>query len=523
MANITIVKLKVRRGTDSQRQDIVLDQGEVGYTLDSKRLFVGDGATYGGIVAGNKAVGPFASVASLGPGAGESPYLQVGDIGYADSRLYILTGASSTGKAYTNALSGWAYIGNIPDNTSIEFDSNNKFTVKKQGLDSQNIGTTFFGDGLLSSNTIPGEASVAFNTDFLELSSAAGVKGRLTLKQNSITKREIKALFPTASGLKGGDGEELALSVNEDQFKFDANNKLELKSVGSLTFPISTWAGPGDGTSSTEGRLGGGLTVNTASNKLETTLQSVDGELLISDNGVVSLNGTTSAFQENPFLNIEKGLVTQVKTSIFDVVTATGLSGAGAGDGVPIGSILPHAQAFAEPPAGYVLCNGAAYDATTDTRYRELFDKIGTVYGGSGMSNFRVPNLTGGDVLLYGSEGAITAGTKTLFLSATESHLSGPKTGAGGPSTLSAFGVNFIIKYAEDPVLNIFNGAPNQVANNFGGQYSQQICHGLDSGGGAITLSSAGFITMALSGQVRNPDNTTNNKYDRYAIPVYSY
>ena len=51
MANITIVKLKVRRGTDSQRQDIVLDQGEVGYTLDSKRLFVGDGATYGGTVA----------------------------------------------------------------------------------------------------------------------------------------------------------------------------------------------------------------------------------------------------------------------------------------------------------------------------------------------------------------------------------------------------------------------------------------------------------------------------------------
>jgi hypothetical protein len=456
MANITIVKLKVRRGTDSQRQDIVLDQGEVGYTLDSKRLFVGDGATYGGIVAGNKAVGPFASVASLGPGAGESPYLQVGDIGYADSRLYILTGASSTGKAYTNALSGWAYIGNIPDDTSIEFDSNNKLSVKNQGLDSQNIGTTFFGDGLLSSNTVPGEASVAFNTDFLELSSATGVKGRLTPKQNSITKREIKALFPSASGLKGGDGEELALSVNEDQFKFDANNKLELKSVGSLTFPISTWAGPGDGTSSTEGRLGGGLTVNTASNRLETTLQSVDGELLINDNGVVSLNGTTSAFQENPFLNIEKGLVTQVKTSIFDVVTATGLSGAGAGDGVPIGSILPHAQAFAEPPAG-------------------------------------------------------------------ESHLPGPKTGAGGPSTLSAFGVNFIIKYAEDPVLNIFNGAPNQVANNFGGQYSQQICHGLDSGGGAITLSSAGFITMALSGQVRNPDNTTNNKYDRYAIPVYSY
>ena len=516
MANITIVKLKVRRGTDSQRQDIVLDQGEVGYTLDSKRLFVGDGATYGGTVAGNKAVGPFASVASLGPGAGESPYLQIGDLGYADSRLYILTGASSTGKAYTNALSGWAYIGNIPDDTSIEFDSNNKLSVKNQGLDSQNIGTTFFGDGLLSSNTEAGQASVAFNTDFLELSSAAGVKGRLTPKQNSITKREIKALFPSASGLKGGDGEELSLSVNEDQFKFDVNNKLELKSVGSLSFPISTWAGPGDGTSSTEGRLGGGLTVNTASNRLETTLQSVDGALLINDNGVVTLNGSTSAFQEMPYINVEKGLVTDVQSSIFDVVTATGLSGAGAGDGVPIGSILPHAQAFSTPPAGYLLCDGHAYDANTDPKYRQLFDKIGTVYGGTGMSLFRVPSLTGGDVMLYGADGAITASTKTLFLSATDDDPNGLQQ-----NNLSAFGVNFIIKYAEDPVLNIFNGAPNQVSQGFLGKYAQQVCNGLDSGGGAVSLSSAGFITMALSGAVRN--SGSNETFDRFAIPVYSY
>ena len=54
MANITIVKLKVRRGSNAQRQTIVLDQGEVGYTIDTKRLFVGDGSTTGGHVVGNK-------------------------------------------------------------------------------------------------------------------------------------------------------------------------------------------------------------------------------------------------------------------------------------------------------------------------------------------------------------------------------------------------------------------------------------------------------------------------------------
>jgi hypothetical protein len=49
MANVSIVKIKVRRGTDAQRRQIVLDQGELGFTTDYSRLFVGDGSTLGGI------------------------------------------------------------------------------------------------------------------------------------------------------------------------------------------------------------------------------------------------------------------------------------------------------------------------------------------------------------------------------------------------------------------------------------------------------------------------------------------
>ena len=53
----TLLKLLVRRGTDVDRQLITLDQGELGYTTDSKRLFVGDGSTLGGTIAGNKFLG----------------------------------------------------------------------------------------------------------------------------------------------------------------------------------------------------------------------------------------------------------------------------------------------------------------------------------------------------------------------------------------------------------------------------------------------------------------------------------
>ena len=48
MADVTIVKLLIRRGTDEQRTTTVFDQGEPAWTLDTKRLFVGDGATAGG-------------------------------------------------------------------------------------------------------------------------------------------------------------------------------------------------------------------------------------------------------------------------------------------------------------------------------------------------------------------------------------------------------------------------------------------------------------------------------------------
>ena len=53
----SIVKVLVRRGTDSERQLTTLTEGELGYCIDTQRLFMGDGITLGGIVAGNKFLG----------------------------------------------------------------------------------------------------------------------------------------------------------------------------------------------------------------------------------------------------------------------------------------------------------------------------------------------------------------------------------------------------------------------------------------------------------------------------------
>jgi len=56
MATVSITKIKIRRGTDADRREVILDSGEIGYTTDpsSRRLFVGDGSTKGGNPAGIK-------------------------------------------------------------------------------------------------------------------------------------------------------------------------------------------------------------------------------------------------------------------------------------------------------------------------------------------------------------------------------------------------------------------------------------------------------------------------------------
>ena len=546
MANVTIVKLKIRRGSDAQRKTIVLDQGEVGYTLDTRRLFVGDGATEGGHSVGAKTVGPFNDKASLGTAAGESPGLQLGDIGYAESKLYTLTST-----IYTNDLSGWAYIGPNPDGTFVDFvggsgTDQNFLTIKKNpgAIDSQYMSPAVFGKGLLSSynTTDGGTIEVGINTNYLEL-SASGVGGDTNIiapKANSVTEREIS---PTIfdKGIEGGacacggGFDKISLSINTDQFQFDTNNKLEIKAFGnksdggSLTMPTQVWAGTcGE-------NLGSGLSLDSSCN-LQVAVRGVAGcgtPINLND-GLLSLNGGTSAAQEFPFLDTREGVITQIRSSIYDMVTANGLSGDNAGDGIPIGSIVPHAAAFTKIPAGYLLCDGTD---VSRTKYKALFDVIGTTYGSRLGTTFTLPNLTGGNVGLYGANALATgansntpggAGTSdTIYLSGTKASTYSSVDSVTTEFGLSATAVNFIIKALKDPLLNIFNGAPDQVSKGYldengpngGPVLENQVYECIDNTGKRTLLSSAGFIRFGLSGTTRS----TDEDYDKFAIPVFNW
>ena len=87
----TVIKLIIRRGIDTDRQSIVLASGELGYTIDTKRVFIGDGVTLGGNLVGTKNFGVVQGIQQF-----TSPLVQPGDLvfqnlqntGAPDNQLY---------------------------------------------------------------------------------------------------------------------------------------------------------------------------------------------------------------------------------------------------------------------------------------------------------------------------------------------------------------------------------------------------------------------------------------------------
>lgn len=84
MIDRRIGKIKVRRGTNLQRKQMVFEEGELIYTTDTKRTYIGDGITLGGIRVSNRNY--ITTVAGI-PSSG-----QYGDIVYVSTtkKTYII-------------------------------------------------------------------------------------------------------------------------------------------------------------------------------------------------------------------------------------------------------------------------------------------------------------------------------------------------------------------------------------------------------------------------------------------------
>ncbi|MCL2145002.1 MAG: phage tail protein [Endomicrobia bacterium] len=164
-----------------------------------------------------------------------------------------------------------------------------------------------------------------------------------------------------------------------------------------------------------------------------------------------------------------------------------------ADNGVPPGTVI--AFAGNKLPAGYLRCNG---DPVSKDVYPELYDAIGTTYGGTGNPNFNLPNFQG--MFLRG------AGSNTVT------------TTPGGTVTITAAGLG--VKQA-DAIRNIsgkthklWNGGTSPTGS-FGFEHIDDTrpASGSQSGAGLITFDASKTVPTANENR---PTNYAVNYYIKY-------
>lgn len=98
----TLIQLIARQGSDSERKTIRFSSGEFGYTIDTKRLYMGDGVTYGGNLVGNLFRGFSVNLTTLSPAT-------TGDLAVSTTNNTLYTVISGDG---TN-INHWKPIANL--------------------------------------------------------------------------------------------------------------------------------------------------------------------------------------------------------------------------------------------------------------------------------------------------------------------------------------------------------------------------------------------------------------------------
>lgn len=309
MPDITIIKLKVRRGTDAQRQTVTLEQGEVGYTTDTDRLWIGNGITVGGNTVGTKMF----SILGTNGGRINQNNAYKNDIVYENNFLYQLSGTDYS------QLSSWAFIGTVVDNSSLEYNSSTRvLEVKNGGIGPTKLAreSSYAYGGLITNLT----NGISANTDNITI-VISGSDYKLMVPDGGIGQAQIADggvglnAMPSSNfgpGLNGGAGALIETKVDNVTITY---------SQSALT--VGTISGSNI-------LLGGGLGVGT-NGVLQATLSAVDGVSIIAGtNGV----GLTTKFDAATSVNLpavtvnEFGVVQTIQKTV-----ARPLSGVGGTNG----------------------------------------------------------------------------------------------------------------------------------------------------------------------------------------------
>lgn len=251
MPDIDIIKLQIRRGPDEQRKLVVLQQGELGYSTDYKRLWIGDGQTTGGTVIGNRVYPKDQNRISIGSAVR-------GDIVYNNNKLYQLASNEPSVEA------DWKFIGTEVTPTIFQYNTSNRLDLVDGGIRASKF-----------------SSSVVNNTSGLKLDSTAGlslnvddstieiVSNKLSIKTDSIDETHVKDSI-CGDGLIGGSGTSIKIRATGN-FDF-TNGDLNLVSLPQNVVTVETI----DDTI-----FGDGIGLSNNGDKIETTFKTVDNTLTL--------------------------------------------------------------------------------------------------------------------------------------------------------------------------------------------------------------------------------------------------
>jgi len=201
----TLLKLLVRRGINADRVNVTLSEGELGYTTDTKRLFVGDGQTLGGSVVGN-----------------------------------VYSGASNNVQLFTEALKG---------DFGFSTDTNKLYILDGLGRpevfgDWREVGGVYTGDGTInvSSNNVIGIGTLSggsINESALGNSIVLDEQGRISLNGNQISTDSIVGRTSVTLSLPQ------SLRINNISYNWPAggastNRFLKTDALGNLSWSEPT-------------------------------------------------------------------------------------------------------------------------------------------------------------------------------------------------------------------------------------------------------------------------------------------
>jgi hypothetical protein len=181
------MSLRIRRGTDGQRQGITFDLGEIAYTTDTKKLYVGDGVSPGG----NNVLEATAGI-GLSWNAG-TEQMDVDGTGLTTSNITEGTNLYFTpDRAQDQAAALFTHAGH----TAISFiydDSAGKITatVSLDGVGIANVQADtdphLGGDLVLNSHSITGTGGIDLTGNITATSISADLGGDLGLNSYDIT------------------------------------------------------------------------------------------------------------------------------------------------------------------------------------------------------------------------------------------------------------------------------------------------------------------------------------------------